>query len=172
MGNNFVYHDAVVALIVLSYLVLALRGKLPSVEAIQEFASVINSKGGNILWLGFFTLLFFSASVSMFYWAMNRIIEGKLTPDNAVLMMGLQFVTGVAFGGSFASMLKVMSGENPSLPPGTTITEKTASVTSTAASRIDPEPPPPIAPSPSPANATQAIPAQANAILENKQKIE
>lgn len=136
--NGFPYHYAVMALLVLTYGVLAYAGKLPAVSSIQDLSNVINSKGGNILWLGGFTLIFFSAGMGLLYWSMNRVIEGKLTPDNAVLMMGISWITGSAFGGSFSSMLKVMSGENPTPRPGTTVTEKTAVVTSTTEPEVKP----------------------------------
>ena len=90
-----------------------------SVQAVQELANVVNTKGGNILVLMGLTLIFFFTGIGLIFWSLNRMLEDKLTADNAVLMMGLSWVLGTAFGGSFSSMLKVMSGEPA---PGTTTT--------------------------------------------------
>ena len=97
-------------------------GKLPSVNSIQSLAQVVNTKGGNILVLGAMSMVFFYAAIHLIYWTIERMMEGKLKPENAVIMMGLTFVTGTAFGGAFSSMLKAMSGEpsespNVSTPP-------------------------------------------------------
>lgn len=99
-------------LFVLLLTIMQWNGKLPSVDSIQALAAVTNSKGGNILVLGTMSLIFFFTAMRLTYWCLDRMIDGKLTADNAVVMMGLTFVTGSAFGGSFSSMLKAMSGEN------------------------------------------------------------
>lgn len=114
---------------VIVYLVLAYRRLLPSVDSLQSLATVANTKGGNILVLLFLTLVFFFTGIGLIYWSLNRMVEGKLSADNAVLMMGLSFVLGTAFGGSFSSMLKVMSGEDPKPTPGTTTTSTTSVAT-------------------------------------------
>ena len=110
-----------VAIIVGFYALFLYLGKLPSIDSIQALANVVNTKGGNILALGMFSLVFFFTGLGLIYWSLNRMMEGKLTVDNAVLMMGLSWISGTAFGGAFSSMLKVMSGENPEPP----VTEKT-----------------------------------------------
>lgn len=85
--------------------------KLPSVKSFQDVTATVNSRGGNIIWLGFFSILFFIVSVWLFFWVMNKISEGKLTTDNAVMMMCLTWLTGGAFGSAFGAMLKTMTGE-------------------------------------------------------------
>lgn len=112
---------------VLVYALLAYRRVLPSIGAVQDLANVVNTKGGNILVLFVLTLIFFFTGIGLIYWSLNRMLEGKLSADNAVLMMGLSWILGTAFGGSFSSMLKVMSGDDPKPPPGTS-TISTASV--------------------------------------------
>jgi hypothetical protein len=129
--NGTPYYYLGIGMIMLIYFVLAYTKKLPSVESIQSLATVVNTKGGNILALAAFTLVFFFTGLGLIYWALNRIAEGKLTADNAVLMMGLSWILGSAFGGSFSAMLKVMSGENPPPPSGTTSTATTTATTST-----------------------------------------
>jgi hypothetical protein len=113
------------------------HGKLPSVQSIAALASVTNSKGGNILVLAAFSTLFFFSAVKMIYWSIEKMIEGKLEPANAVVMMGLTFVTGSAFGGSFSSMLKAMSGEAVA-PSSEKVTQHT--ITDTVVP--NPQPPP------------------------------
>jgi len=155
--SSLPFHYGLLGMVILAFTLLALNGKLPSNSSIQEFATIINSKGGNILWLGFFSLIFFSSAIGLFYWSMNRIIEGKLKPEDAVLMMALQFVTGSAFGGAFASMLKVMSGENPPPVNGKTASGSVPMFTTSST----PAQPPAIAPA--------GIATQGNAIPESGQ---
>lgn len=96
----------------LTLVVLLWANKLPSVQSIQDIAAIVNSRGGNIIWLGGFSALFFWIAMRFFYFVIDKLIEGKLSADNAVAMMGITFLTGSAFGGAFSSMLKAMSGEN------------------------------------------------------------
>lgn len=103
--------------------------KLPPVESLQNLATLVNTKGGNILVLAGFSLVFFFTSLGLIYWALNRMAEGKLSADNAVLMMALSWLLGTAFGGSFSSMLKVMTGEETQVPPPKTIEKKTETTT-------------------------------------------
>jgi hypothetical protein len=124
-------------LLLLFYGAFALLKILPSTESVQEFASMLNSKGGNILILGAFSLFFFVTGMRMVYWCLEQNIEGKLNADNAVMMMGITFVTGSCFGGSFSSMLKVMSGDTP-VPPGNTSSTVTAVTTSTETKPTEP----------------------------------
>lgn len=126
--HNYGVHVGLIVVIV-AYGILAKAKLLPSVDALQEFASMLNSKGGNILVLAGLSLLFFETAVHMTYWCLDRMNEGKLTVDNAVMMMGLTFITGSCFGGAFSSMLKVMSGENPTPHNGTTATTTTVATT-------------------------------------------
>ena len=111
------------------YAILAKAKLLPTTDAMQEFASMLNSKGGNILVLAALSLLFFETAVHMTYWCLDRMQAKTLTVDNAVMMMGLTFITGSCFGGAFSSMLKVMSGENPTPHNGSTSTITSATST-------------------------------------------
>ena len=104
------------AVLILAYMLAAKLKVLPTVQGFQEFVSTFNTKAGNIFILGAMSLLFFETAVHMTYWCLDRLSEGKLTVDNAVMMLGLTFVTGSCFGGSFGAMLKVMSGEDVIIP--------------------------------------------------------
>lgn len=104
-------------ILLVAYGVFARYKLLPNIDSLQQFASMLNSKGGNILILGTMSLYFFVTGIRMTYWCLEQAVAGKLSADNAVMMMGLTFVTGSCFGGAFSAMLKVMSGDTP-LPTG------------------------------------------------------
>lgn len=99
------------------YLVLALVNKLPAVESIRRLMSALDDRGGNIVVLVGMTVWFFAQAIYMFYFAINMIGSGKIDGKDAVLLMGLQFVTGVAFGGSFGALLKTLNGQVSTSPP-------------------------------------------------------
>jgi hypothetical protein len=127
---NWELHAAPIILLI-AYGLFAKFKILPTTEGVQDFASMLNSKGGNILILGTFSLFFFITGMRMVYWCLEQNIEGKLSADNAVMMMGITFVTGSCFGGSFSSMLKVMSGESP-------VTASTSTTTTSTGPQPDP----------------------------------
>lgn len=98
-------------------------------KQLRELVSILNTKGGNILLLSFFSMAFFYSSMQMFYFGLNLIVDKKISPENAVLLMGIAFVTGSAFGGAFGALITMLSGEGrpterqadkgrgPALPP-------------------------------------------------------
>jgi len=112
-------------------------GKLPPIETIQQLATITNTKGGNIFILATMSIIFFFTAIRMTYWCLDRVAAKAFTADNAVLMLGLSFVTGTAFGGAFSSMLKAMSGEPPIGGSSTTVSStqpaRTTVTTSTPA---------------------------------------
>lgn len=114
--------------------------KLPSVDSIQQFATVINSRGGNIVWLGVFSLIFFFSSVSFAYWVLNHVVDGKISESNAIVLATFTFMTGSAFGGAFTSMVKAMTGEVPAppSPPGGGSSTTVQSTSTTTAPAIPP----------------------------------
>lgn len=97
---------------VLCWFILALAKRVPEATSIKLSLSVLNDKGGQILLLTCLSCWFFSVSMHLFYYAIQQIAQKTLAPDNAVLLMGLQFCTGVAFGGSFGALLKTMDGHS------------------------------------------------------------
>ena len=97
---------------VLLFVILLWYKKLPAISSWHEFFNAVNSRGGNIVLLGILSIAFFRAAMQMFYWSMDKIVDGKLSADNAILLAGVTFVTGSAFGGAFSSMLKGMTGES------------------------------------------------------------
>jgi hypothetical protein len=78
---------------------------------IRELVGIINTKGGNILLLAVMSLIFFISSMTFFYYTLSLIVAKQIAPDNAVLLMGVQFATSSAFGGSFGALVAILSGE-------------------------------------------------------------
>lgn len=86
--------------------------KLPTVQSVQDLATAVNSRGGNILVLGGFSLFFFVAALRFTYWVISRESDGKVTVESSVAMAAFTWMTGSAFGGAFTSMVKAMTGES------------------------------------------------------------
>lgn len=80
-------------------------------RAIRELVSIVNTKGGNILLLAVMSLIFFISSMTFFYYSLSLIVNKQITPDNAILLMGVQFATSSAFGGSFGALIAILSGD-------------------------------------------------------------
>lgn len=123
---------------VLSVLLLLLifSDRIPSIGTIREFVEIINTRGGNILLLGFFVWIFFRSAMLFIYHVMAIADSaGPIDKAQAVVVSGLGFVTGSAFGGAFGALLKTMNpqGEAPkSAPPGVTQEETVTKTTSTS----------------------------------------
>ena len=83
-------------------------------KQLRELVAILNTKGGNIILLAFFSMAFFYSSMQMFYFGLNLIVDKKISPENAVLLMGIAFVTGSAFGGAFGALITMLSGEGRS----------------------------------------------------------
>jgi hypothetical protein len=109
--------DFYIIFVVLVYTFLKVINKLPAVESIRRLMSALDDRGGNIVVLVALTVWFFAQAIYMFYFAINMIGSGKIDGKDAVLLMGLQFVTGVAFGGSFGALLKTLNGQVSTAPP-------------------------------------------------------
>jgi hypothetical protein len=91
-----------------------LKHRLPELHSLRTIVGMLNDRGGNILVLVLLSTWFFSTAVQMFYWALNKMSAKTLLPENAILLMGFQFVCGVAFGGAFGALLKSMTGSDSS----------------------------------------------------------
>lgn len=93
-------------------------GKLPSIAMIHGLAEIANTKGGIILLLYVMCFSFFYSGMRYVYWVMAKSQDGKLTVSDGLIMAGFAFVTGSAFGGAQAAMLKTMTGDSTvSTPP-------------------------------------------------------
>jgi hypothetical protein len=122
-------------------IVLIFSDRIPSIGTIREFVEIINTRGGNILLLGFFVWIFFRSAALFIYHVMALADQaGPIDKAQAVITSGLGFFTGSAFGGAFGALLKTMNPsqvETPaSIPPGVTQAKTTTETVSTI-------PPPP-----------------------------
>lgn len=110
------YQEAIlllpIALLLVLWAVMQWYGKLPTTDAIQDLATVLATKGGNIMILTSMGLIFFFAGLRLIYYCLSLSIDGKVSTDNAVMMLAITFVTGTAFGGTQGALLKTMTGEN------------------------------------------------------------
>jgi hypothetical protein len=129
----------VIALVVLVYLVLVFGNKMPGMAAFKDFVDAINTAGGHIFLLSLFSLYFFRTAMRFFLHVLG-LSDEVVTKQNAVIMTGIAFLTGTAFGGAWAALIKTMSGgkANGSTPP------------------IDSSAPVSTGDAPAPASATQA----------------
>ncbi len=111
----------------------------PAVTSVRDLAELLNTKGGVILLLGAFSIAFFFAGMRWLYWTTMLIVNKQITPDNAVISMGFNWISGAAFGAAFGAMLNSMKGE-PAPPPVTNATTSTTvqSKTETVAAPIIP----------------------------------
>jgi hypothetical protein len=119
---------AILAIFLGVYLVLVFTKKLPGMAAFKDFTDTINSAGGHILILTLFSVYFFKAAMLFFYHVLG-LPDELLTKQNAVIMTAIAFLTGTAFGGAWAALLKTMTGGKTNGPPAPPIVE----VASTAA---------------------------------------
>jgi hypothetical protein len=122
-------------------LLLIFSDRVPSIGTIREFVEIINTRGGNILLLGFFVWIFFRSAALFIYHVMAMADQaGPIDKAQAVITSGLGFFTGSAFGGAFGALLKTMNPSQtetpPSIPPGVTQAKTTTETVSTI-------PPPP-----------------------------
>lgn len=138
--------DMIVLLFIfLTLVVLAVMRRLPEPWMVKHYVSAVNDRGGNIIVLCLMSAWFFSVSVRIFYYAFDLLSQKKLDPDNAILLMAVQFVTSSAFGGSFGALLKTMTGSDSSArgtdgTPGSRSTTTTVTSASTPPSSTTPLP--------------------------------
>jgi hypothetical protein len=162
--GNINNRDLIVLLFIFAtFVALAYLRRLPEPWVIKHYFSALNDRGGNILVLVLMSAWFFSVSVRIFYYAFELLSKKQLDPDNAILLMAVQFVTSSAFGGSFGALLKTMTGSD-SNARGTDGTPGSRSTTTTVTSASTP--PSPIAPLP----AIVVVPAKADEVVPENPK--
>lgn len=95
--------------LILLYLVLVFTKNLPSMKSFQEFADTINSAGGHIIILSIFSGWFFMTAMRFFFHVL-ALPDEMITKHDAIIMTGVGFLTGTAFGGAWGALIKTMSG--------------------------------------------------------------
>lgn len=112
VGNPFGFSWTRLALwgtVTAMLVVLLVWDKFPTMRNFKDFLDALNSSGGHIVILASFSLYFFNAAMQLFYNTLN-LPEDFVTKNQALIAQGYQFVTGMAFGGAWAALLKTMTG--------------------------------------------------------------
>lgn len=112
MTNPFAFSWTQVAIwggLTLAFIVLLVWNKLPQMRSFKDFLDAINSAGGHIFLLALFSFYFFKTAMQLFYHTLN-LPEDFVSKHEALIAQGYQFVTGMAFGGAWAALLKTMTG--------------------------------------------------------------
>jgi len=95
--------------ILLVYLVLVFTRRLPTMDSFQKFTDTINSAGGHIIILSLFSGWFFLTAMRFFLHVLG-LPDETVTKHDAIIMTGVGFLTGTAFGGAWGALIKTMSG--------------------------------------------------------------
>src|ERR1700689_2747377 len=133
------------AIFALVWTVLILRSKAPSTDSFRDFVNVWNSRGGNIMVLLCLSIYTFRVGMRFFYHAIDLVSTGKLDEKSALLMLGVQWVTGSVFGLFAGALIKTMTGQEGGTPvppaaPSSSITTST-STSNTTSPVVPPAPP-------------------------------
>lgn len=99
----------VLTVILLVYVLLAWRDKLPRISAFKDFLDSINSAGGHIFLLTLLTLWSIKIAMQFFYHILSLPAEA-FTKQQAIVTAGITFVQGTLAGTFIGALLKTMSG--------------------------------------------------------------
>jgi hypothetical protein len=106
----------------------AFRGKLPSVQTLQNLATLFNTKGGIIILLVMMWWCTLAGTVSFCVWVVAKGID----PQHPVVVMVLGMLISQAFGNVNGSLFTMFKGEDPKPPAGmSSISTTSSSTTST-----------------------------------------
>jgi hypothetical protein len=117
----FIWHwpqYLLIAALLVSYLVLAFAGKLPSMTAFKEFADIINSSGGNILLLTLLTVWSIKIAMQFFYHLLGLPAD-QFDKANSIITAGITYVQGGLSGMFIGALLKTLTGGKAATPPTT-----------------------------------------------------
>lgn len=138
---------SVIAICVIAWMTLLIRSKAPSVDSFRDFVNTWNSRGGNIIILLGLSIYSFRVGMRFFYHAIGLVSAGKLDEKSALLMLGVQWVTGSVFGLFAGALIKTMTGQEggtpvpPVTPPGSISTSTVTSSTGLPESTTPPKTP-------------------------------
>lgn len=100
---------AIIGVLMLCYMVLAFRNKLPPMSAFKDFLDSVNSSGGHIFMLLILTVWSIRIAMQFFYHLLN-MPASEFDKDNALITAGITFVQGTLAGTFIGALLKTMSG--------------------------------------------------------------
>lgn len=121
IGGGIFHLEGLVALVL--FFLLAWFKRLPNVEAMTKFMESLNTKGGNLLVLSFFTLVFGITSIRVFLYLLDLSVHHLIDTNNTYALQFIAWVTTSLTIGFIAALLKSMTGDaaTPSKPaPDTT----------------------------------------------------
>jgi|SRR6516164_9332551 len=108
---TFLHHGILIGLVLVAIFVLYLLGKLPGMDQFKQFATVADTHGGNIAILAFFSIFFFCVGLAFSYYVVDLLEDKTITPDNTMVMLLIQWITGTAFGGTMGALIKTLNSE-------------------------------------------------------------
>lgn len=112
---------AILASLLVCYMILSFRDKLPPMSAFKEFLDSVNSSGGHIFILLILTVWSIRIAMQFFYHLMG-LEQTVIAKDSAITTAGITFVQGTLAGTFIGALLKTMSGgkaETPESQPKT-----------------------------------------------------
>ena len=128
---HFERADVLVLFALVFFCVVIVRYK-PSLESIHSIVEMANTKGGIIMILAAFSVLFFISGLHLSYWGIQLQQSHPNDPSAAQLNAVFNWISGGCFMGAFGAMIATMKGE-PVPSPSEQKTEevKTTTVTTT-----------------------------------------
>jgi hypothetical protein len=79
-------------------------------ESIAKISKTLDTRGGNIIILVCFTMLFFTVGIGFGYHILGMIEAKGLSADNTMAALLVQFVTGSAFGTALGALIQLLGG--------------------------------------------------------------
>jgi hypothetical protein len=118
---------ALIAAIMLSYLVLSFANRLPSMNSFKEFADIINSAGGNIILLALLTVWSIKIAMQFFYHIL-ALPPDQFDKASSIITAGITYVQGGLSGMFLGALIKTLTGGKANGIPSPTPDKLTASV--------------------------------------------
>ena len=106
---------AILVMLVIITVMAAYRGKFPSVETLQELATVFNTKGGIVLVLLLMWWITLSGTVAFGIWVIAKGVD----PQHTVVVTLLGMLVSQAFGNVNGALFTAFKGDDPKPPSGT-----------------------------------------------------
>jgi hypothetical protein len=97
-------------IMLVALLLLMVTKRLPTPEGFEHFLTSLNSKGGNILILSFFTYVSLQQTIRWLYHIIEMVELHHLNESNAIATLGIQFLTTTAFGMFAGALISTLTG--------------------------------------------------------------
>lgn len=100
---------ALLGAVLVCYMVLAFRNKLPGMQSFKDFLDAVNSGGGHIFLLTILSVWSIKIAMQFFYHLLGLPAE-QVDKNSAIVTAGITFVQGTLVGMFVSALLKTMSG--------------------------------------------------------------